>query len=73
VREVRASESPEPLSKRETDVLRFLARGYSNKEIAQVLTLSEKTVKTHASNILGNLGFPSRTQAALFAVRTGLV
>jgi len=73
VREVRAPESPEPLSERETDVLRLLARGYSNKEIAQELTLSEKTVKTHVSNILGKLGVPSRTQAALFAVRTGLV
>lgn len=73
VREVRAPESPEPLSERETDVLRLLARGYSNKDIAQELTLSEKTVKTHVSNILGKLGVPSRTQAALFAVRTGLV
>jgi DNA-binding NarL/FixJ family response regulator len=73
VREVRAPESPEPLSERETDVLRLLARGHSNKEIAYSLTLSEKTVKTHVSNILGKLGVPSRTQAALFAVRTGLV
>jgi two-component system, NarL family, response regulator LiaR len=73
MREVRAPESPEPLSERETDVLRLLARGQSNKEIAQSLTLSEKTVKTHVSNILAKLGVPSRTQAALYAVRIGLV
>lgn len=73
VREVRAPENPEVLSERETDVLRLLAQGQSNKEIAQSLTLSEKTVKTHVSNILGKLGVPSRTQAALYAVRAGLV
>ena len=73
MREVRAPESPEPLSERETDVLRLLARGNSNKEIAQALILSEKTVKTHVSNILGKLSVPSRTQAALYAVRIGLV
>jgi DNA-binding NarL/FixJ family response regulator len=73
MREVRAPESPEPLSERETDVLRLLAQGYSNKEIAVSLTLSDKTVKTHVSNILGKLGVPSRTQAALYAVRVGLV
>lgn len=74
MREVRTpDESPETLSERETDVLRLLARGYSNKEIAQDLSLSEKTVKTHVSNILGKLNVPSRTQAALYAVRAGLV
>jgi len=74
MREVRTpEESPETLSERETDVLRLLAQGYSNKEIAQELTLSEKTVKTHVSNILGKLNVPSRTQAALYAVRVGLV
>lgn len=73
MREVRAPEAPEPLSERETDVLRLLAQGYSNKELAQSLSLSEKTVKTHVSNILGKLGVPSRTQAALYAVRIGLV
>ena len=73
MREVRAPESPEPLSDRETEVLRLLAQGYSNKEIASSLTLSDKTVKTHVSNILGKLGVPSRTQAALYAVRVGLV
>jgi len=72
VREVRAPEIPQTLSERETDVLRLLAQGNSNKEIAQTLKLSEKTVKTHVSNILNKLGVPSRTQAALYAVRVGL-
>lgn len=72
VREVRAPEAPESLSERETDVLRLLAQGCSNKEIAHSLNLSEKTVKTHVSNILSKLGVPSRTQAALYAVRVGL-
>ncbi|HEY0069186.1 MAG TPA: response regulator transcription factor [Chloroflexia bacterium] len=73
MREVRAPESPEALSERETDVLRLIAQGNSNKEIADALTLSDKTVKTHVSRILGKLGLPSRTQAALYAVRIGLV
>ncbi|HKP53173.1 MAG TPA: response regulator transcription factor [Chloroflexia bacterium] len=73
MREVRAPETPEALSERETEVLRLLAQGYSNKEVAQALSLSEKTVKTHVSNILGKLDVPSRTQAALYAVRIGLV
>jgi two-component system, NarL family, response regulator LiaR len=73
MRELRAPESPETLSERETDVLKLLAVGQSNKEIALTLNLSEKTVKTHVSNILGKLNVPSRTQAALYAVRVGLV
>ena len=73
MREVRAPESPETLTERETEVLRLLARGRSNKEIAHDLTIGEKTVKTHVSNILSKLGVPSRTQAALYAVRIGLV
>lgn len=73
MREVRAPESPEPLTERETEVLRLLAQGLSNKEIAQALTIGEKTVKTHVSNILAKLNVPSRTQAALYAVRIGLV
>jgi DNA-binding NarL/FixJ family response regulator len=72
MREVRAPDSPEALTERETDVLRLLAQGKSNKEIAHLLSLSEKTVKTHVSNILAKLGVPSRTQAALYAVRIGL-
>jgi two-component system, NarL family, response regulator LiaR len=73
MREVRAPESPESLTERETAVLRLLAQGLSNKEIAQVLTIGEKTVKTHVSNILAKLNVPSRTHAALYAVRMGLV
>lgn len=73
MREVRAPESPDSLTERETDVLRLLAQGLSNKEIAQTLTIGEKTVKTHVSNILAKLSVPSRTQAALYAVRIGLV
>ena len=62
----------EPLTERETDVLRLLARGLANKEIARELQIGEKTVKTHVSNILAKLGVQSRTQAALQAGRMGL-
>lgn len=73
VREIKSPDSPEKLTERETDVLRLLALGRSNKEIANELVIGEKTVKTHVSNILMKLGFASRTQAALHAVRIGLV
>jgi two-component system, NarL family, response regulator LiaR len=73
MREVRAPENPEKLTDREVEVLRLLADGQSNKEIARTLTIGEKTVKTHVSNILGKLGVVSRTQAALYAARIGLV
>jgi DNA-binding NarL/FixJ family response regulator len=73
MREVRAPESPETLTEREVDVLRLLAEGYANKEIARDLGIGEKTVKTHVSNILAKLGVQSRTQAALYAVHIGLV
>lgn len=73
LREVRAPESPETLTERETEVLRLLARGQANKEIARTLDIGEKTVKTHVSNILAKLGVQSRTQAALHAVHIGLV
>jgi NarL family two-component system response regulator LiaR len=73
MREVRAPESPEALTERETEVLRALARGLSNKEIAVALFITEKTIKTHVSNILSKLGVPSRTRAALYALKIGLV
>jgi two-component system, NarL family, response regulator LiaR len=73
MREVRAPESPEALTQRETEVLKLLARGKANKQIARDLFVEEKTVKTHVSSILRKLGAKSRTQAALHAVRTGLV
>lgn len=63
----------EALTPRETEVLRLLAHGLANKEIARDLGIGEKTVKTHVSNILSKMGVLSRTQAALQAVRMGLV
>jgi two-component system, NarL family, response regulator LiaR len=63
----------EPLTEREIEVLRALARGESNKQIADALVVSEKTVKAHVSNILGKLGLQSRTQAVLYSLRHGMV
>jgi DNA-binding NarL/FixJ family response regulator len=73
LREVPGPERPETLTERETEVLLQLAQGKSNKEIAATLVITEKTVRTHVSNILAKLGVTSRTQAALHAVRSGLV
>jgi DNA-binding NarL/FixJ family response regulator len=74
VREVRTPEvAPAALSERETEVLRLVARGKANKEIAAELSIGEKTVKTHVSSILNKLGVQSRTQAALYAAQTGIV
>jgi len=70
---VSSPESPEELTERETEVLRLMAQGQSNKEIARSLSISEKTVKVHVSNILSKLGVQSRTQATLYAIRVGLV
>jgi NarL family two-component system response regulator LiaR len=69
------SEKPptsDPLTQREVEVLRLIAQGYENKEIAEKLTISEATTRTHVSNILGKLHLASRTQAALYALREGL-
>jgi len=70
---VKCPRSPETLTERETEVLRLIARGESNKEIAAHLFISETTVKTHVKNIMQKLGVPSRTQAALYAASVGLV
>ena len=61
------------LTPREREVIGLIARGRANKAIAFELGVSERTVKTHVSNIFGKLGFTDRTQAALYAVREGIV
>jgi two-component system, NarL family, response regulator LiaR len=62
----------ETLTKRELEVLNLVAHGLENKEIAEQLVVSEATIRTHVSNILGKLHLASRTQAALYALREGL-
>jgi len=64
---------PDALSSREIEVLRLIAQGASNREIAEALVISEGTVKNHISNILGRLGLRDRTQAALYARENGLL
>jgi NarL family two-component system response regulator LiaR len=75
--ELGAGRGPHPegstLTPREQEVLALIARGMANKMIARELGVAERTVKTHVSNILGKLGVTDRTQAALHAVREGLV
>lgn len=63
----------EPLTDREREILILVAGGRANKEIARELGISERTVRTHVSNILAKLELTSRTQAALYAVREGMV
>jgi DNA-binding NarL/FixJ family response regulator len=73
LREIRTPEqSVEVLTEREKEVLQLLALGKSNQEISRELHIAEQTVKSHVSHILGKLGVPSRTQAALYAIRAGL-
>jgi NarL family two-component system response regulator LiaR len=62
----------DPLTERELEVLRLISQGLSNKEIAAKIFIAEWTVRTHVSNILGKLQLASRTQAALYALRSGL-
>ncbi len=64
--------SVDPLTDRELEVLRLIARGCNNKEIAEQLVIADITVRTHVSSILGKLHLASRTQAALYALREGI-
>jgi NarL family two-component system response regulator LiaR len=64
--------SADPLTDREVEILQHLAKGENNRQIAEVFVLSEATVRTHVSNILGKLHLASRTQAALYALRKGI-
>jgi two-component system, NarL family, response regulator LiaR len=76
VESLATSEAAQPLdrlTRREREVLELIGRGFPNKRIARRLNLSEKTVKTHVGHVLAKLGVTDRTQAAVFAVRAGLV
>lgn len=73
MQQVQTPAPPQALTVRETDVLRLVGQGHLNREIAASLDISEKTVSAHVTNILTKLGMQSRTQAAMYAVRTGLV
>jgi len=64
--------TPDPLTVRELEILRLVAQGKSNKEIASSLVIAEETVHTHVSNILNKLHLASRTQAALYALKEGI-
>ncbi|TAL74701.1 MAG: response regulator transcription factor [Rhodanobacter sp.] len=66
-------QQPDPLTERETEILRLLSGGYSNKEIANSLKVAEGTVKNHVSNILSKLGVRDRTRAVLKALELGIV
>jgi two-component system, NarL family, response regulator YdfI len=66
-------ELPEPLTRREREVLQMLAGGLGNKEIAERLSISDHTVKFHVASILGKLGASSRTEAVSLGIRHGLV
>jgi DNA-binding NarL/FixJ family response regulator len=67
-----APDSPERLTPRELEVVRLMAGGMSNREIAEILGAAEGTIKHHVSNLLGKLGARDRTQAVLFAIERGL-
>ena len=65
--------TPDPLTEREVTVLRLVAQGWGNREIAERLHISDPTVRTHVSNIMSKLYLANRVQAALYALREGLV
>ena len=71
--EITSLDRPDPLTERETEILRLMAGGYSNKEIANSLGVAEGTVKNHVSNILSKLGVRDRTRAVLKAFELGIV
>jgi two-component system, NarL family, response regulator LiaR len=73
MKQVRSPDMRESLTARETDILKMIGRGASNKTISKEFDLSEYTVKAHVSSLLSKLGLSSRTQAALFALKQGLV
>jgi NarL family two-component system response regulator LiaR len=79
MKQVSQQPAPEPapsaaaLTQRESEVIRLVAHGRSNREIAETLFISEKTAKAHISNILAKLGLEDRTQMAIYALRNGLV
>ncbi len=68
-----SNDHPQPLSPRETDVLRLIAAGYSNREIGEALKLSEGAVKNHASSLMNKLGARDRTRAVLRGIELGLL
>lgn len=70
--ELAVSMTVDPLTEREEEILRNVAHGLSNQEIADTLVVSERTVRTHISNILGKLHLANRTQATLYALREGI-
>jgi len=71
--EFESLDPPDPLTERETEILRLIAVGYSNREIAQAFDLAEGTVKNHISSILSKLGVRDRTRAVLRAVELGCI
>jgi len=71
--EFSALEHPEAMTGRETEILRLMAGGYSNKEIARALDVAEGTIKNHVSNILSKMGVRDRTRAVLKAIEAGLI
>ena len=71
--EFESLDPPDPLTERETEILRLMAGGYSNREIARAFELAEGTVKNHISNILSKLGVRDRTRAVLKAVELGII